>query len=327
MNWNKGKIQHVMEVLGILAYILCFTPATVSAENSNSEKFETAKNLIHEYSGKGDNYTRAISIAEEIFNKDSNSPYSYLIIAELKARKYKDYKEGNPLEIWMLTNRVNEINNSISATYVIQAKLANLQGNLELARQNSETAIQLDPGNREAMFESAEIEQQSGNFVEAEKWFKKTIASHTDPDRKSNIYYWLSKMYMDMQPPNIDGAQEAMQKMVDLSPKAPWKLVNYAIFLNANTNDFDGAIKYSRASLDIMDFEMGRLILGVASYARWAEGYSEGRPAGGSLAASKKVIKEIEKETGVTPIDAMTYASNYMRESKIIEAFKSIGVI
>jgi tetratricopeptide (TPR) repeat protein len=318
-------IKHIITKLFVL--IILFSPVIeAQSELTSRDKYLEAKKLIHEYSGKGDHYERANSLAREIFNNDANDPYSYLIEAELKSRIYKDYKKGSPEEILSLVSKVISLNDKISGAFVIRAKIANLVDDFETARENLNIAISLDATNKEAAYEFAILEQSENNFVEAEKYFFRTIELHTSKDRKSNIYYWLAKMYLKMTPKNIEKADQAMQKMVELSPAAPWKLVNYAIFLNTKTTNYDQAIKYSTLALEQMDFKMGHKTLGIALYANWAQAYKKNGYSILTRNTELKKLKEIESKTGITIDYAKSYAIKYMPASSIPQAFEVLGV-
>ena len=312
---------------GVLTTCLLQFACSTSDDLEEKNKYETAKNLIHTYSGTGDNYSRALAIAEDIFQANPKSPYSHLIIAEYRARQYKDYKKGDPLEIWKLTDTVIDMDYNIADAYVIQSKIALLGDRLALSKAKARKATEIDPHNREAMFAYAQVEQKTRNYVAAESWYRKAIDAHSDNDRKSNIYYWLATMFQEMNPPDVAKAREAMQHMVDLSPSAPWKLVNYAIFLNTSTTDYDAAMKYAEESLKQMDFEMGRLTLGMAMYAKWSDKYMKTNGKDGEGKSANEEIGKIKGKTGVSAEKAYQYASQYMRKSRIPEALTSAGIV
>lgn len=311
----------------VFTFFIVLSVVHASAETTARDKYQKAKNLIHEYSGKGDNHKIAMKLAEEIFNSDQNNPYFYLIIAELRSQQYINYKRGTAKDILELTSKVISLNKDIAAAYVINAKIASVRNNLTKVRDNLDIAISLEPNNPEANYELAMLRQSENNFRESERLLIKTIDLHTSPDRKSNIYHWLAKLYEKMTPPDIKKAQQAMAKGVELSPTAPWKLVNYSIFLNTKTNRYDEAIKFAKLSLEQKNFKMGKKALGMAMYSKWAETFMQNALSPISRENELKKLKKIEEQTGISVEHAKDYVFKYMPASSIIHALGAMGLL
>lgn len=70
---------------------------------------------------------------------------------------------------------------------------------------------------------------------------------------------------------DLPGADKAFRKMLDVDPRFAWSHGNYAEFLLFRRDNADAAIVEANKALTIMDFGMGRWILGAAQYSKWAE--------------------------------------------------------
>lgn len=312
----------------VLSEAMAANKTAALSETQAKEQYERAKTLIHTYSGEGDHYQQAVALADNIRRSSPQSPYSYLIIAELKARQHKDNRQGDPSEIWALTDKVLSLDPKIADAYVIRSKISLIQGDSQRAQSEADQAIKLDSRNKEAMFAKAQAEETSSHFPQAEGWYLKAIEAHSDPDRKSNIYYWLAQMYLNMTPPQISKADQSMAKCANLSPRAPWKLVNYAIFLNTSAGNYEKAAEYAQRALAIMDFPMGHLQLGMARYGMWAAAFSKTSDhSPEQRAKAKNDVEAIIRDTGITPAEAVQYASQYMRQSKIQNSITSAGLL
>lgn len=308
--------------LKAISVLFFLTTISLAAQLSESrKKYEEAKNLIHEYSGKGNNYEVAYGYATSIYSENPEDPYAYLIVAELQSREFKDYKTGSEKEVLSLTERVLSLDNSIAGAYVINAKLANIRRDLPEAEENLNKALSLEPENREASYEMALLEQYRGNYEKARDWYEKTISLHTSLDRKSNIYFWLGKLHLGNG--RVEEARLAMQKGIDLAPTAPWKLVNFSLFLSRNTTDYAQAEKYARLALDQMEFKMARRALGMALYAMWAEKYKNLDNQGVaelSREAEMKLLADIEQQSGMPIGRIVPVALSEMPRSSIFKA-------
>lgn len=317
----------LISFLGILVLYFVISLSHADRPVNARQKYEEAKNLIYEYSGSGNNYRVAEKYAKKIYSADRDNPYSYLISAELKSRQFKDTKSGSEDEILFLTEKVFELDDSIAGAYVINAKLANIRGDVHAANENLTKAIALEPGNSEAWFERAVLEQNSGNYEKARDSYEKTILLHTSPDRQSNIYFWLGKLHL--QNDHVVKANQAMRKSVELSPKAPWKLVNYSLFLSRNTSEYSEAAKYAQLALDQMEFGMARKALGMAMYAEWAEKYKNldyKAVANMSRSEEVKLLVEIEHASGMPVREIIPLSMQQMPLSSIAKATALIGV-
>lgn len=337
MEMKKGNTKSQLAYSYLFGLIIFFcalsevmaSSSTVTLSDAQIKaQYEQAKNLIHTYAGDGDNMQQAVALADDIRQAAPQSPYSYLIVAELMFIQYKNNGDGDPGEIWALTDRIISLDSRIASTYVIRSKLSLIAGDNKRAQSEANHAIALDPKNREAMFAKAQVEEALNHFRQAKGWYLKTINAHTDPDRKSNIYFWLAQMYLKMTPPQVSKADEFMNKSADFSPHAPWKLVNYAIFLNTSVGNYKKAAEYALRALDIMEFPMGRLHLGMARYGMWATEFSQARNHSfEDFAKAKTDVEAIVNETGISPAEAFQYASQYMSQSKISNSLISAGIL
>ena len=90
--------------------------------------------------------------------------------------------------------------------------------------------------------------------------------------------------------------------MIRLDTGGAWKNVNFAIFLNAYTVDFEKAEHYALAALDIMTFPMARNHLAIARYQQIWVSMSEM-----SSDTLKTRVEEIASDTGITIVEAARF--------------------
>jgi tetratricopeptide (TPR) repeat protein len=254
-------------------------PATNTQYSKSEEQFRDAMALVHDYSGAGDELSRAMLAAESLSKSDPESGFSQAIEAEALSTWTLD-KNGEPAElrtrIIELADEALRLNPQLPQAHVAKARAYARASLLSEAEAEIAKALEIDSTLESAIFQQAEIYRRSGDIAKAEVWYRDFIAATESPIRKSNGYYWMGKMYNDVAY-GIEGQRRDMylkmarysyQSMVDLDPKGAWKLVNFAIFLNGIVADFEAAEVYAQKALSVMEFPMARYHLAAARYQR-----------------------------------------------------------
>ncbi len=253
-------------------------PAPANSQYSRSEeRFRDALELIHAYSGAGDELSRAMLSAESLLKSDPASGFSQALEAEALST-WTLSLDGEPVELRMriieLADEALRLSPQLAQAHVAKAR-AYARASLILdAEAEIAKALAINPNLESAIFQQAEIYRRSGDIARGEEWYRNFIAATESPTRKSNGYYWMGKMYHDVaysqegqrRDMYLKMARYSYQRMVDLDPKGAWKLVNFAIFLNGVVADFDAAELYAQKALSVMEFPMARYHLAAARY-------------------------------------------------------------
>jgi tetratricopeptide (TPR) repeat protein len=291
-------------------------PAPANTQYSKSEeRFRDALELIHAYSGAGDELSRAKRAAESLLQSDPGSGFSQTLEAEALST-YALGQDGEPVElrtrIIELADEALRLNSRLAQAHVAKAR-AYVRASLILdAEAEIAKALAIDPRLESAIFQQAEIYRRSGDIARGEEWYLNFITATKSPTRKSNGYYWMGKMYNDVAY-SQEGQRREMylkmtrysyQRMVDLDPNGAWKLVNFAIFLNGIVADFNAAELYAQKALSVMEFPMARYHLAAARYQKLQLKAAE--MDGASLQAS---IAQIAASTRVSLPQAISFRS------------------
>lgn len=291
-------------------------PAPHNPQHSKAQRlFQEALNLIHSYTGAGDELTRAMEIADSLSKSDPESGYSQVLWAE-SLSTWELGQDGKPVElqtsIMNLANEALRLNPQLAQAHVAKARTYARASLLMQAETEVETALQMDPRLESAIFQQAEVYRRAGNVEKAAAWYQNFIAATPLPARKSNGYYWLGKMFQDVAYRLDDQRREmylmrarlAYQSMVDLDPKGAWRLVNFAIFLNGPIADFDAAEKYAQKALAVMEFPMARYHLAAARYQKL-----QTRVSSLDAASLQAAIAQISASTQVSLEQAISFRS------------------
>lgn len=240
------------------------------------EAFERALQLIHAFSGSGDQLQRAMALAKELSISHPNGGYSQTLQAEALSTWQLD-QQGRPpalvAQIIHLTDEAIRVNPKLAQAYVARARALLRSSDYENANGAIDQALKLAPNLNGALFLRAELFRRTQRVSDAEVWYLRFIEATPDNPRKSNGYYWLGKAYQDAAPRQPDQrsallskARAAYERMLELDPNGAWKNVNFAIFLNGDVGDFEAAERYAQKALGIMEFPMARYHLAIARY-------------------------------------------------------------
>jgi ankyrin repeat protein/Tfp pilus assembly protein PilF len=316
-------------------------PQVVSASNYVPEKdparndFEVALDLIHGFNWNDDQHIRAAQAVRRMKDAYPDSPYPLIAEAELAHRMWQN-RQGAPEAIRTLIRESQKKSQLIPDAYVTLAKLDLDQGRTPVAATNAQLAYRIAPDKPEVRFVMARVAETQKKFEEAEQHYRRYIEVSGKPIRQSNIYYYLGRMFEQMQPSQTDKAEEAYKNSVKLDPASPWKHQAYASLLLYTRGDYEGALFYSGKAIDLMQHSQFHKIAASAMYAKWADAYANNgayyRPGYQGSMPLKHVAgdewKKIEKVTGISAeaafIDiayspALTYAARALLNAKAIE--------
>lgn len=235
-----------------------------------------ALDLIHAFSGAGDELDRAIQLAKGLERTNPKSGYAQTLYAELLSTWELD-QDGEPeslqADIIKLTDDALRLNPRLAQAYVARARVLLRASKYDEAAKAIDAGLAIDPNLSGGLFIRAEISRRTGKVAEAESAYLKFIDTTPSRTRRSNGYYWLAVTYekaIESQPEKrsalLAKARGAYEKMLELDPEGAWKNVNFAIFLNNEVGDFAAAEQYARKALSIMEFPMARYHWAIARY-------------------------------------------------------------
>lgn len=260
----------------LLLVALMVLPYLGFSKDLSVSKYEEALELIHAYSGSGDELERANKLIEELSKSQHDSGLSQTLMAEILST-WQLSQDGEPVElrneIIKMTDDALALNPKLGQAHVAKGRALLRASHFSEANAEIDKALKLDPKLSGAIFLKAEFYRRTKDIINSDSWYHKFINSTSSLSRRSNGYYWLGKVYEDASYEDeknvkkyVLKAKDAYQHMVDLDPNGAWKNVNFAIFLNDYIADFINAEKYAEKALSLMEFPMARYHLAAAKY-------------------------------------------------------------
>lgn len=249
---------------------------TAIAKEAMPANYERALELIHAFSGAGNELQRAMELANALSQSHPKGGYSQALQAEMLST-WRLGQDGEPetlrIQIIQLADQALHLNPDLAQAHVAKGRALLRASKYDEASKTIDAALKIDPELTGAIFLRAEILRRTNRVSESESSYLKFIELTSSPTRKSNGYYWLGKLYQDAawdQPTQwatlIPKARRAYEKMLEIDPDGAWKNVNFAIFLNNEAGDFIAAERYAQRALNIMEFPMARYHLAFARY-------------------------------------------------------------
>ncbi len=273
-------------------------------------KFDDAWNLISSYGGSGDGIDRARRMATDLETEYPKAGYPQILEAHYLATwKLEDADRPDALHqhVLDLVSQALARNPDLVQGHVVKARVLLMASNPLAAGSEADVALKLDPKSADAIIVRADIYRRLGDFSLAANWYRQFIEVAPNDARKSNGYAHLAKTYtLDSyaKPAARDAliaqARAAYEAMARLDPQAPWKLSNFAGFLNNEGEDFDAAERYAQRALAVRDFGMAWEQLALARYQKLSR--SASIMTGPALAAA---VTSIERATGISLQGAM----------------------
>jgi tetratricopeptide (TPR) repeat protein len=309
--------KHLYRIVGALKYLLAlavFITATTASATDLPADYEKALDLIHAYSGSGDELRQAMEIAGDLSKAYPNSGYAQTLYAEA-ASTWRLDQEGKPADIRekiiALCDEALAMNPSLAQAYVAKARSLVRASMYEPANVSIDKALSLQPNFTGAIFLRAEIFRRTGVLSDAEAWYIRFIESTPSVNRKANGYGWIGKMYEDAAWDDARNrekftakARQSYETMLQLNPGGAWRNVNFAIFLNGDAADFEAAELYATKALGMMEFPMARYHLAASRYQKiWARS----REMSGQEIT--KATQQVADSTRITLADAISFSS------------------
>lgn len=274
-------------------------PANTNQQPQVSILTEKARLLLDSWRGQSSILEAAKKEIDAALAVNSSSPSS---LKEL-ARYYimdgyinnSNYKPGSLSKAEAALNKAIAADPGFVGSYILFGHLYLQMNRLHDAKTALSKADQIGSEDPWLQLNWADVLIKEGKFDEAIERYNKVIDAGTT-NRKAmlvafggmiNYYYALNK---------FDQVDATYKKQIAYEPTSAWTYGNYANFLLCAMDKYDDAITQARKALSLMEFGMGRFVLGSALYRRWAHLSMFGEPgeATAALKEARAVFPDIE---------------------------------
>ena len=316
--------------LRFLAFACVLLTSLAQAATARQD-FEQALDLIHSSSGSREMRQRAFAIIDRLAKDHPRSGYAETLIAE-SASTWELDEDGLPAElrqrIIAVADAALTLDPRHAQAHVAKGRVYVRASLYPQAKSSIDAALALEPSHAGAIFLRADVFRRTGALDDAESWYLKFIEATPSPGRKANGYAWIGRMYADVARGDaqnrrlwVDKARRSYDAMLRAEPGGAWRNVNYAIFLNELSGDYQAAELYAQKALDIMEFPMARYHLAAARYQQVLS-----RSTMLSDTGMREAVKRVSDSTRVTLEQAIAF-ENFPEqvESRLRQLSRRVG--
>ena len=278
---------------------------------------------------KPGNLDLAVNSFSEATKTDPQFAIAYAGLGEAFLVKYTNSQDKHWLdEATANCTQAIKLNDQLAPVHVTIGRINDAAGHYDLALQEFQRALLLEPHNADALFGIARVYENQGRIKDAEEMFRKAVALRPDyweGHNRLGLFYFRQKRnaqaiaefekVIALTPDNVAGyinegatynqdnqpekAAQALQKAAQLSP-------SYAIYANLGqiyylTGKYDRAAENTEQALKLNDKDYRVWVNLVAAY-RWMNKDQE------ALAACKKALPLVEEAAKAAPQDANVQA-------------------
>ncbi|MGE5323172.1 MAG: tetratricopeptide repeat protein, partial [Actinomycetota bacterium] len=273
---------------------------------------------------KPGNLDLAVNSFNDATKTDPRFAIAYAGLGEAFLVKYTNSRDKHWLdEASANCTHALKLNDQLAPAHVTIGRINDAAGHYDLALQEFQRALFLEPHNADAMFGIARVYENQGRVKDAEDMFRKAVAirpDYWDGHNKLGLFYYRQKRYSDaiaqfdqviaLTPDNVagyinkgatyiesgdlDNAAAALQEAVKLSP-------SYGIYANLGQiyykqGKYAEAAKNTQEALNLNDKDF-RLWINLAAAYRWDNKNQE------ALAAYKHALPLLEEAIKASPQD------------------------
>jgi len=225
---------------------------------------------------KPSNLQSAIGLFEKAVKVDPGFALGFSALGEAHWAKYRLDRDARWIdEAQRDCKRAAELNTRLPAVYVTLARVHNGRGLYNLALQEIQQALKLEPLNPDALLSEAAVYASMGRPIEAESTYKKAAALR--PQNWSG-YYELGGFYYRQQ--RYADAAEAFERVLEITPDNAMTHATLGGMMQLLGNHAE-AEKHLRQSLELQASYAAYTNLGVLYYEekRWKESAAMTRKA------------------------------------------------
>ncbi len=258
-------------VLAVAAVLRLYT--LVRADTHEEQQlYAEGKELLDEYSGDRSVLIKAERLFQQILKSNPNSAPAYVGLGRLAVKA--GYISNNDFDPQFLKaahgyfSRALAIDSTFFDAYYYGAYLYLNEKNYVQAKQMAKKARELAPNSLQPDLLLADIAEREKRYDEVERLVLPILGKTSDRVLLRMAHESLSSAYEFQK--RYDLAEQSYLKIIELDPKSSWSLINYSSFL-IRRRAYDKAIDFSKKALTLMDFGMGRHVLGKAYYKKGEE--------------------------------------------------------
>ncbi len=241
-----------------------------------------AKKLIDDWGGSGSELSQASNLLAKVLRVNPKSTEAHFEMARYFLSSghinFRNYQPGTLEKASGELNLALQQDPNWGKAYVLLGYIQYLKGDYKNAINLFKKAeslgtdykwLYIDWGNA-----LTELNDWSGAEIQLNKAKTRKDLSNSE---LSGLYQSLMNVYVRQR--KIHEADKIFKANIALNPNSAWMHGNYADFLLLGRGRPDEAITEASKALKIMDYGMGRVCIGTAQYAMWAELKDKNRKA------------------------------------------------
>ncbi len=273
------KISFLLMMLCFSSYALSsdwVSPIDIKYEQKNQDlfnKFNTARDLVNSWRGQSDKLVAADILLREVLKADSSYAPVYreygrlhMMAGYINSNKFKegslDLSEKSILKAIEIEPKYADAYVLLGHLYVQMKKYKEAQFALEMAESIGTKTPWLDLNWANLLIEQNQYSRALQRYVNV-------LAGKTS-DRKAYLsaLSGLTRFYEESG--DYENAKSYFIKQIEYEPESAWLWGNYANFLLFTYGDIDAAIENSQKALQVMKYDIGKVVLACALYTKWA---------------------------------------------------------
>ena len=252
------------------------SPIDTKYENQSPELFQSfikAREIIDSWRGEGHKVQEANQILSSILEANQSFAPAYREYGRLYMIagyiNHDNFEEGslNPSEAAILKSI--ELEPEYADAYVLLGHLYTNMKRYPDAEKALRKAEEIGTEIPWLHLNWADLLKKQRKFDQAMKRYQHIVDTGTS-NRKAYLSALSGVTTMHRYFGENDKANEGFLKEIAYQPDDAWIYGNYSSFLLFSMKDVDAAITNGEKALSIMDYGMGRFILGCALYTKWA---------------------------------------------------------
>ncbi len=264
----------------LVAFLISLTSSGLANEQTGG--LEQAKNILDSWSGQTERLIEAKNLIDVELNENPDDVHALKELARYHIMR--GYKYGNVFRAGALENAekilLKAIDNkpNFEGSYVLLGHVYENMNKLAKAEEVLNKAEALGSDDPWLHLNLAAVFERQKRTDEMAFRYHKVIDSGTDNIKALlTAYGYLIDESKDLK--DFQNVEKYYHKLFELRPDNAWSIGNYADFLRNEMGDFDQSIEYARKALEVMNYGVGRRILGLSLYAKWDDSISKGMSA------------------------------------------------
>lgn len=236
-------------------------------------KFNTARDLVNSWRGQSDKLASADKLLSTILEEDPQFAPAYREYGRIHIMNgyihSEKFKEGSLDLSEKFILKSIEIEPKYADAYVLLGHLYTLMKKYKEAQISLEKAESIGTKNPWLNLNWASLLIEEKQYSKAlQQYINVLFTQPSDKKAYLTALSGLTKLYEISG--DFENARIYFTKQIEYEPESAWILGNYAHFLLFSYGDIDEAIKNGEKALQIMNYEIGRLVLACALYTKWA---------------------------------------------------------